>query len=82
MRISFPPTGFGDCQTLLLQGSCLVSCSFGNGPFEPFHVVPVVVFFSCLLSYVFLFLLRSPFAARPLALLEGVRIVLGRLPCP
>ena len=84
MGIPFLPFGFGDCQTLLLQGSCLVFVLSGIWPFEPFHVDGVLVMF--LLELCFLYLLRSPFAARPLTLLEGVRVALGRLPlsmvCP
>ena len=64
MGIPFLPFGFGDCQTLLLQGSCLVSVLSGFWPFEPFHVGGVLVMF-LLLSYVFciccgLLLLQDP----------------------
>ena len=63
MGIPFLPFGFGDCQTLLLQGSCFGlfwSCVIRL--FKPFFVVGVVVL--CL-SYVFcigsgLLLLQDP----------------------
>ena len=82
MGILFPPFGFGDCQTLLPQGSCFV-CSV-------FYVVgctsPFLLMFSVVLDFVFelrfLYSLWSSFVARPLVLSEGVRVVLGRLPCP
>ena len=54
---------------------------FDHWPFEPFPVASVVVLF-LLLSYVLLYWFRSFFIARPLVVPEGVRVVLGRLPCP
>ena len=80
MGIPFLPFGFGDCQTLLLQGSCfglfLILCD----PTVQVLFLFVVCFFVSELRFLYWFWSSS--VARPLVFPEGVRVVLGRLPCP